>query len=93
MATLTKNMLDFCITAYRCLKDEEGERPCFIKYRENNSHYIDFVMQKNSWNFGKWTLFEGSIYVMNIDESVLQEWSDNELKSKLPNENNCSNNR
>lgn len=76
MAKLSKQMIDFCIDAYRCLKDETNERVCFIKYRQNDERYIDFVMQKDSYYFGKWVLFENSSYAMNVDESVLRQWLD-----------------
>lgn len=83
-------MIDFCITAYGCLKDDTSDRACYIKYRNNDERYIDFIMQKSSFYFGKWVVFENSSFSMTIDESVLEEWlqdsvnkrKERELKSK-----------
>lgn len=83
MAILTKKIIDFCIDAYRCLKDETSEKASFIKYRDNEEKYIDFIMQKKSYYFGAWALFETSVYVMSIDETLLKQWYDDYEKSRI----------
>ena len=82
MATLTKRAIDFCSDAYNQLKDDESPNACYIKLRDNGEKYIDYILQKNSWYFGKWALFENSIHVMNIDESLLIEWTSKPLKDE-----------
>jgi len=74
MSKLSKQMIDFCITAYGCLKEDESERACYIKYRNNDERYIDFIMQKSSYYYGKWAVFEHSAFSMSIEESLLEEW-------------------
>lgn len=75
MATITKELIQFCAEAYSALKDDESKKACHIKYRKDDEKHISYVMQKQSWYFGDWALFKGDTYVGNIDEQLLQEWS------------------
>lgn len=86
MSRLNKQTIEFYISAYSVLKDDESKNACFIKYRNNTEKYIDFIMEKESWYYGKWALFESGTYAMNIEESLLIEWHKNNRKEEKSNE-------
>jgi hypothetical protein len=73
MSTISKEMLDFAAEAYRILKDDPSDRAVYIRYRRDTERYIEFLMEKQSWYFGKWALFEGSNFVARIGEDLLEE--------------------
>jgi hypothetical protein len=74
MPKLNKHIIDFCIEAYGVLKDDSGTRACYIKFRKNDEKYIDYIMQKECWYHGKWSVYEGAVYAFSIEESMLIEW-------------------
>lgn len=83
MATINKHMIDFCIVAYRMLQNEESDRACYIQYRESSERYVQYIMEKKSWYFGNYALFDGGAYVASIEESLLKHWlSEDESKKQ-----------
>ena len=80
MARIDKKMMEFCKTAYSVLKNIESEHACHVKYREGDERYLEFFMEKKSWYYGSWALFEGHAFVATFDENFLK--SLNEEKSE-----------
>lgn len=78
MALLTKHMFSFCTEAYGVLKDDPSEKACYIKYREGEK-YIEYMMKKQCWYYGKWVVFEGASYAMTIEEPLLKLWYEGSL--------------
>lgn len=76
MSCLNQKMVNFCRDAYVILKNDTSELACWVTYDKHNSRNIEFMMQKSSYHFGRWALFDGGVYVTNIDEELLKSWTE-----------------
>ena len=83
---LTKEVIEFCAEAYEILKDETSERACHIKLGKDAPQYIKYMMQKKSWYYGEWALFEHNIFSCTVCEDLLIE-----LSTKKEKERNATN--
>jgi hypothetical protein len=74
MGTLNKQIEKFCATAYNVLKDEISDKACWTESGRDREKYLDFIMLKSHYYYGKWVVFEGAVFLMTVDENLLKEW-------------------
>jgi len=57
---------------YRYLKDNP-DKNVYIKFRDDDEKYIDFIVLKDNWYYGDWVYFDGNAYMFNFDPNLFEE--------------------
>lgn len=81
MADLNLQLVEFIRTAYRQLKDDPSDNATFIQYRESDEKYIEYIMQKKSWYFGEWVVFDGTRKMMTVDKKFMESLFPEQVKN------------
>lgn len=71
---LNSKAIDFCLIAYKQLKDDKSPHAVWMQFRENEPDYIDYLMERKNWYHGEWSLYVGGVFFMTVDETLLKDW-------------------
>lgn len=73
MSRIDKRLFSSAIEGYQYLKERDDDA-VFIKYRHDDQHYIDFIMQKKSWYYGEYACFDGSVFAFTVSALFLDDY-------------------